>query len=103
MGDEMGCTDVGCTACCRWMTFVINTGTDANLAAKYAQFYRARGCTVKVLTGATIAIMVPKACPHLIEDGCAIYDDRPLLCREYDGRYDPFMAAQCKLPKKVNE
>ena len=98
----MKCTDVHCTACCRWMTFTLSTNGDSHLAAKYVQFYKARGCKVRVLSTDNIAVMVPFVCPSMDEKGCTIYEDRPLLCREYDGRYDPFLADQCKLPKKGN-
>jgi Fe-S-cluster containining protein len=82
------------------MTFIINAET-ANVTAKHMEFYTARGCDVKLVPGGLLAIMVHSPCPHLQPNGaCDDYDNRPQVCKDYDGRWDPNMREKCQLPKK---
>jgi len=65
------------------------------------RFYELRGCKVKNFKGSQV-VVVPLPCPHLTLKGCDIYDTRPQVCREYDGREDPLMMDKC-LWKKENQ
>jgi Fe-S-cluster containining protein len=79
------------------MTFTVQAD------GKLKEYYERRGCKVKVGTDNKMAIMIPYMCPELKIGGagafCRIYDKRPQVCREYDGRWDPHMAEYCQLPK----
>ena len=59
------------------------------------EFYQARGFTIHY-EYPTCFIVIDIKCPHLTNKGCDIYDSRPIICREYDGRLDPFVADRCK-------
>ena len=50
-------------------------------------FCDARGFDI-VLEDGIYFVVIPSTCPQLSEDGCKIYEDRPVSCREYDGRTD---------------
>ena len=39
-------------------------------------------------------LLIPYRCPQLTPHGCAIYENRPQACKDYDGRLDP--AVDCK-------
>jgi Fe-S-cluster containining protein len=84
---------IECQECCKWMTFIL-----VKPSQQLLHIYRVRDCKIKVINGNT-HIMVKSVCPHLTQEGCDIYDKRPQICREYDGRYDPAMKYICKLPE----
>ena len=54
------------------------------------EFFKARGFSlVKDLKNNTTYLEIPNyPCPHLTETGCDIYETRPKVCRDYDGRKD---------------
>lgn len=85
---------IECQECCRYLTFIV--GEDViNL---YSEIYTVRGCKIRRVKGEkTYSLRVPSVCPHLTPDGCNIYETRPQHCKEYDGRFDPFMQDLCKL------
>jgi len=90
---------IKCHECCKWMTFIVEAN-DYNMRRRYTNFYRARGCDVKE-AGSSLIIMVNTPCPHLLPTGaCIIYEKRPEICRDYDGRFDPNMRDRCQLPKE---
>lgn len=62
--------------------------------ARTRHFYETRGCKI-MPTDQLPYIVIPYPCPHLTEKGCAIYDKRPIACRNYDGRRDPIMHYTC--------
>ena len=100
---------VGCQECCKYLTFIVGEG----VIKAYREVYEARGCVIRTIEGSTpssirvpsvkestsfsFALRVPSVCPHLTEHGCDIYEGRPKHCREYDGRFDPYMQDLCKL------
>lgn len=89
---------IRCQECCRWMTFILDNVTVETLRP----IYEARGCRFEPIEGHNAtALMVPSTCQQLTKDGCAIYEDRPQYCRDYDGRDDPFMMHECLLPIRV--
>ena len=78
-----------CMECCK--VFYVPT-----VLNKYEEkeFYELRGCQVKRYQNHAIVI-VPLPCPHLTPQGCDIYDQRPQVCKDYDGTKDPFMKDKC--------
>jgi len=83
---------IACQECCRWTTFVLSMPSQMLL-----DHYKARGFEIKII-GDNFHIMVQTVCPHLKKSGCSIYADRPQVCRNYDGRFDPVMCDRCQLP-----
>lgn len=57
-------------------------------------FYETRGCKI-IPTDVLPLIVIPYKCVHLTDAGCSIYDKRPAICRNYDGRKDPVMFYTC--------
>jgi Fe-S-cluster containining protein len=72
-----------------------------DLAAQ-KEFYKARGATRVIMMGDSKRFWAiwPWKCPHPTKIGCDIYEHRPTVCREYDGRADPLMRGICKLPER---
>jgi Fe-S-cluster containining protein len=100
MGMDLQKICIECQRCCRWITFTISVpnGTEAN---RHEEYYLKRGCKIKgKISGkefTQMSIMIHSPCPELtLLFGCKSYHNRPVLCRLYDGRYDPLM--ECKLP-----
>jgi len=49
-------------------------------------------------------IVIPYQCPELMPlHGCLIYEDRPLVCKQYDGRKDLIMKGVCKWEELEDE
>lgn len=59
------------------------------------EYYKARGCEL-YSTPNGFALLVPQVCGQLAPLGCKIYNNRPHLCRVYDGRKDPYLRHKCK-------
>jgi len=86
-----------CLECCKILAVPIEL--------KYADpesiaFYVNRGCWLATLSGGRLGIVIPFQCPHLTPEGCNIYENRPLACKEYDGTRDPLMSDKCLWIKK---
>jgi len=96
--EEMKKTDsetcIECQECCNWLTFIL-----PSLSDDQKDFYERRGCRIVDQRDGGYGVMVPSHCQYLGFAGCIIYNDRPGLCRIYDGRVDPFMINYCQLPK----
>jgi Fe-S-cluster containining protein len=58
------------------------------------EFYKARGGRV-VNIGKRTMIVFDVDCPNLTDDGCGIYEDRPAICQEFDGRNAPELEGVC--------
>lgn len=93
---------IACQECCRWLTFTVvieNRNSDY-----WENYYKVRGCRIHYMDSVpgsvNMAIMVPSPCPELTEFGCRSYIERPVFCRQYDGRNDVLMRDACQLPKK---
>jgi len=54
-----------------------------------------RGCEF-FQTNFGMFVLIPSICPYLTDKGCAVYERRPEVCRNYDGRQIPFMVDKCK-------
>lgn len=84
---------ISCQECCKTLVFSISKGA---LTEHLAAFYRMRGSEF-FEEGGVIWVMVPSVCPSLTPFGCKDYDNRPLICKRYDGRKFSFMKNKCKL------
>lgn len=92
---------INCNECCRWMSFTLNP-PNAVAEGELAHYYTLHGCKIVRVVGQQrmFVVMVPCICRQLGDDGrCAVYEERPDLCRNYDGRQDPLMRKYCRLPK----
>lgn len=68
-----------CLECCKVIIFhTLYRASDDAIA-----FFRMRGLRVKAEDG-FITIEIDKDCPHLSEEGCKIYLNRPKSCEVYD-------------------
>ena len=56
--------------------------------------YQARGLEL-FYTGKDILVLVPSVCQHLTEQGCDIYENRPLACKVYDARNSLTIGPKC--------
>ena len=84
-----------CGECCKWLTFSVSI--PPNMFARYLNYYKTHGCRIiKVKKDqGHIALMVPSVChKYSFGQGCVVYNDRPQLCRLYDGRNDPNIRCQ---------
>jgi Fe-S-cluster containining protein len=90
-----------CHKCCEQLLFEIYMPPIHELAMDVRNFYEARGCTVFTLEQGNF-VTVPLSCPHLTKRGCAIYEDRPVACRMYDGTKSPTLADECLWNSSVN-
>ena len=77
-----------CLECCKFVRIPVLHMTD-----DLGEFFKARGISLSHESGMLFAI-IRHICPWLTPKGCKIYEDRPNICREYDGRDDPVV--DCK-------
>ena len=97
---------LACLECCKHLVFFVRPQaavgqTWIRALRELESFYKIRGCGFKKLTNnwggiETCLVEVPFPCPHLTKYGCDFYNDRPDICRKYDGRRDPMMSATCR-------
>lgn len=74
-----------CLRCCKHLRFEFPVWA---FTMYHVEFYTARGCTISK-EGDVVYVLVPHTCRHLTPMGCSIYEERPKICRDYDGRDDP--------------
>jgi Fe-S-cluster containining protein len=92
---ETGC--MKCGACCKWIGFSYK-----ELLPEAKEFYHARGCEILYAyndngTDTYYRIYAPHKCRHLTDDNtCAIYANRPEVCKHARGYEDPITANDCK-------
>ena len=85
---------IECQACCKYISFHFPKKGDLYLYQEFANIRNAE--YVKVKNG-NVYFRFPSLCRYLKEDGCSIYNMRPQICKNYDGRFDPAMEDLCKL------
>ena len=75
---QMACRE-GCSACCRvhLTLFPVEAERVARAVAALPE------ATRRLLAGRVSAPALPPTCPLLVEDRCAVYEDRPLICRTH--------------------
>lgn len=82
---------MGCMNCCKYMAFQTFNPTKEQL-----HFYQTRGFEVVDEGRGWKALKFMAPCPHLdAEQGCLIYENRPQLCRDFDGRNTNTLKGEC--------
>ena len=85
---------IKCQYCC---TILAIPASDFELS-----FYATRGIkTIDDISGT--AAIIPHYCQHLTSQGCAIYPDRPIECKLFDGSIDPSTKDKCLWNKHNQE
>lgn len=74
-----------CLKCCKELW--IHTAF-ANDCIGAIEFFKARGMDVQKSDRGILVIKLKSPCQHLTDKGCAIYENRPYVCKLYDGRPD---------------
>ncbi len=90
---------LSCQVCCSRIVTPMPWGNPADLL-RMKEWYKARGCKKVMMILGTLWAVWDWKCPHLTKIGCDMYEKRPAVCREYDGRDDPLMKDICKLPDR---
>jgi Fe-S-cluster containining protein len=85
-----------CLECCKWLVYPLPVRKDQpqDVVDRTKHFYETRGCETMLYKNRFL-IKIFSPCQHLTPRGCAIYDDRPLLCKNYDGRDSPISKDDC--------
>ena len=84
---------IQCQECCKTLAMSVNA---KQFNDDMRKFFNARGCELYE-TSQVVWVIMPSVCPNLTTFGCKIYDNRPAVCRMYDGRNLSFMDKTCKL------
>jgi len=84
-----------CMECCKNLTVPIES-----ICQEAIEFYAARNCRITPILGGRQGVVIPFPCPHVTPEGCDIYDERPIACKQYDGTKDPLMKDKCLWIKK---
>ncbi len=83
---------IKCQLCCKALVFRIAPSKTS------LEFYRARGLKIHK-DGSWLAddyfVEVPHVCPHLTNNGCDIYENRPLACQAFDGKRNVATKEKC--------
>ena len=87
-----------CMECCKILAVPIPW--KEHVTPEAIAFYLTRGCWFAPISGGRRGLVIPFQCPHLTPEGCDIYENRPLACKEYDGTRDPLMSDKCLWIKK---
>jgi len=90
--DEKQKLCLSCLECCKTLATPFDY---YRLSDEDIKFYKMRGAQF-FTTNKGPFMVLNFSCPHLTENGCSIYEERPRICKEYDGREIPFMKGKCK-------
>lgn len=74
-----------CRKCCQELGVFTLKAFYEDQPEDVIHFYKTRGCTITPHESGLIYMSIKVPCPHLIESGCAIYEQRPQICRKYSG------------------
>jgi len=66
-----------------------------NFNRNMEEFFLARGARL-FKSPDSMWVVFPSKCANLTAFGCKIYEDRPVICKSYDGSKMPFMKGYCK-------
>ncbi|NLI30459.1 MAG: YkgJ family cysteine cluster protein [Nitrospiraceae bacterium] len=76
---------IACRKCCQELgVFTLNAFYE-DPPEDVIHFYQTRGCSITPHESGLLYLSIKMPCPHLTDDGCAIYEDRPQICRKYSG------------------
>ena len=99
---------LSCMNCCKQINILTAYAGDNEDIKK---FYATRGFKVYSVkmpqeneNGSTrILLSIEHPCPFLTPYGCAIYNDRPQVCKDYDGTNDQFVDCKWRELEDVNK
>ena len=78
---------VQCRKCCEKVGVYTDPRIYEMSKADIIHFYESRGATVSE-SDQELFIVFDIPCPHLSAKGCAIYKNRPKICRKYSGLHE---------------
>ena len=78
---------VECRKCCEKVGVYTDPAIYEISEQEVVHFYQARGATV-TKSDSELFIVFDLPCPHLLKNGCAIYKNRPKICRIYSGLHE---------------
>jgi Fe-S-cluster containining protein len=89
--EKLDCS--GCNGhCCKFLIFGVNLDNHSpEEISNKLLYFKEHGCQVKHHACLQWIVTVPSQCQHLTPFGCAIYNDRPEICRKYDCRNEPLL------------
>lgn len=83
-----------CGECCKQLIFFI-----PSLPPEHVEYYEKKGCVIE-----GTRLLIPYVCPHLTEDNlCAIHEDKPILCKEYEGQSGYYIPKGCSYDRSKKE
>jgi hypothetical protein len=97
--EEKSALCLQCHACCKQLPMSIKYDPESPAFQAISEFFTTHGCEAMMVHGVYV-ISVPHICQHLTESGCDIYESRPTVCRDYDGRKDPRLLNKCLWVKR---
>lgn len=98
--EEKSALCLQCQKCCKVLPISLRYEPESAMFKTISTFFIEHGCDAMVI-GNTFVISVQHVCQHLTEEGCSIYEKRPEVCRNYDGRKDPRLARECLWSKRA--
>ena len=78
---------IKCRRCCEKVGVYTDPAIYEISEKEVVYFYQARGATV-TKSDDELFIVFDLPCPHLSKTGCAIYKNRPTICRIYSGLHE---------------
>ena len=78
---------IKCRKCCEKVGVYTDPAIYEISEKEVVLFYKARGATV-TKSDKELFIVFDLPCPHLSKSGCAIYKNRPTICRIYSGLHE---------------
>mgnify|MGYP001167447106 CR=1 FL=1 len=76
---------IQCRKCCQELgVFTLNAFYE-DPPEDVIHFYKTRGCSITPHESGLLYLSIKIPCPHLTDEGCAIYETRPQICRKYSG------------------
>jgi hypothetical protein len=79
--EEKSALCLQCLKCCQQLPMSMKYEPDSPIFREVSEFFLAHGCKATVIAK-TFVLSVPHVCQHLTDKGCAIYGERPQVCRE---------------------
>jgi len=87
---------LSCLECCKNISLPMNYKGKVN-HHHYEEFAKTRNIKLVKVKDDKIYFLIPYPCPYLTDEGCSVYEDRPSICRMYNGRFDPALEDTCEL------
>ena len=76
---------IDCRKCCQEVGVFTLKAFYEDTPEEVIHFYETRGFTITPHESGLMYMSLKIPCPHLTEQGCAIYETRPQICRKYSG------------------